>query len=474
MSDVHVSGALAALAGWHEQPVSGLAQHALVQPGIGDDVEAAVVEWMAEMSMDPLGIARLYDDPAIVRLPLRQRALLDLLWLIEAAPGRWMARYGCLELAERLKEIERQLAPCRTTLDRLASKARAFVATGVEHLLDAPDRLLSFLDGERLRIDAADTVVLPFGAAISLGDLVEGVGRDGIALWHLRELFDEKGAVDAALRVRRDDIAPGLILGLKRLFDAGTEPGPVDYVAAFAQVLEGTDWLTVILRELRRREELTDGFDLGSSPDEWLRSVEAAGSWRTDDIRRLARLERLFDRAPAAFISAMASGVRAIGAKEHESVSFAAFGLLHLARRSRIASARLVDANHERNATGIVRDLTGGHDILAVHELLSVLPTGVRGERCAWPYLGRGEKGVWRCRVRERVGQDASLCLGLAEFLLTWTVREAYPDVERLVVELLPGDRTPAILDAWAMSIDPITVLRAGCLKRDLPLERED
>lgn len=446
-----------------------LAEQPLPCPARPSDVELDLQVWMDTFLPDaPIGLLGREVRRNLIERPA---ALHDLLWLLRAPKAKWAERYDCASLRTTIGDIVRELAPATSIVSRLEEKAREFIEDGLRRHRGQPFRLLSFLGGVHLTLEGALCVLPIAGAAVPLRRLVEDVGQDGIALWQLRELVaGDKAPFDAALDEVRAVVGPSTEAGLIALFDRGGSPRPVDYLAAFQRLAAPGRWTSVIVRELCRRADLKDGFDAGPSADQWLAAAGVGRTWEASHLRRLVRLERLFDEHPEPFAEVVLQAAGLLRQSAPEVAAYGALSLLHLARRRRLASARLDDADLEAT---VAREAGGPCmivGVLSIHTMLSDLPAGIRGERCTWSRLGDGEKKLWRCRFLE-LAEGAALRRASAEFLLAWTNRDTFADVQGLVVELLTDDDAYDYLGRLAWSVDPVTVLRAGCLARELPID---
>ncbi len=165
-------------------------------------------------------------------------------------------------------------------------------------------------------------------------------------------------------------------------------------------VLSDERWLPTLLGKLEGRADLRDRVGGMPAAAEWLRAIAGARAWKANDIRRLVRLEPLFEDDPEAFMAAIVSGVRALEGSEPASAVFAALSLLHLARRRRAVRSELADAEREEAFVLALRDLPSGEMIVRLHAQLADLPMDIPGARAVWRHLGNAEKGLWQWRIR--------------------------------------------------------------------------
>ncbi|MGY6281923.1 hypothetical protein ACXIT0_03435 [Methylorubrum extorquens] len=452
-------------------PIQRLARLELPAPACAQEVVADFDRWVAGNVPDEIERYFMLEPDGAPPRTRRERVLTDLLRLLGAGPEAWLADYDCGRLAGSLRDIERELAPAPAVLTHLRAGASTFAAAGWRRVRSDPDRLLAFLAGTSLEATEDGIAVPDLHAVLPLGELMDCLAGDGLALYRLRDLLaGEKAAFDHAVAARRDALTPAVERGVGRLFEAFGPP-PAEYLAAFGTLLRDARWLPIVLGKLASRAGLRDGFEGAPSVAEWLWVLAGARVWTPDDVRCLVRLDALFEGSPDAFAAATLAAAGALALMEPGSTVFAALSLLLLARRQRVAGSRLSDAEREGKVELEVGELPLGPEILGLHRRLSDLPLDEAGARCTWTYLGNGEKGLWQWRMRKAVEGDQALRRGLAEFLLAWAPREVYADLERLVVAILPSGDELAFLRALARSPDSLVSLRAGCLAQDLPFE---
>lgn len=452
-------------------PIRTLARLALPVPRREADVAADYDRWVRENVPDALDRLILLDRSGGPVRTRREDALLDLLAVLAAQPGAWPGHGSCGRALSLLAEIEYELKPPPAVLSHLGAKGAAYVKGTLDRTRGDPGRLSSFLEGSPLRVSPDGTATLAFGATARIDDLLLGLGSDGMALYGLRaRLEGDPIPFDAAALVHREALAPALERAVGQLFERDAPP-PHDFLASFRGILPAERWLPTVLRALGDRAGLRDGIKGVAGATQWLHAVAGSEAWTPNDIRRLVRMEALFENAPEAFMASVISGARAVQGSEPGSGVFAALSLLHLARRRRAVRCELVDAEREAAFAHAVEALPLGNQTLRLHAQLSDLPTNLAGTGTVWPFLGSGEKALWRWRARESVGGEAALRRGLAEFLIAWTPRDVYGDVEPLVLDILPPTRELDFLHGLARSCDRLTSLRAGCLAREVPFD---
>lgn len=434
------------------------------------DVVAEFDRWVEANLPDGSGPILLLGAFGRQPLTVREQALEDLLYLLLGSMEAWSRKYDCGSLARNFDRIVRELAPVPAVMSYLKDEAEAFVAAGLDRLRGEPDRLVAFLGGTRLEA-TSDAIVLPaLDASVALDDIFPLFVEDALALYRLRAtLWNAADAFDLALIAHRDILAPALEAGVLRLFERDA-PAPADYFAAFGPMLREERWFPKLMEQIAIRSEHSEGFH-GTPPGEWLRVLCEVRAWTPDDLRRLVRIEPLFSSNPDLFGKAAVAGARALQQEQPGAAVFGALSFLLLVRRQRTSNARMIDVEVEEDARRLVGELSLGAEILNLHDRLGSLPVDVRGERCKWTYLAKGEKGLWRWRVRSSVERSPALCEGLAEFLLAWTSRDVYADVVTLVEDVLSADEELSFLRMLAASRDEIVSLRAGCLAREIPFD---
>jgi len=449
-------------------PIKRLARLALPEPLREADVAEDFDRWIRDnvpSERDRIGMFDRFGTPPLTQ---REHALFTLLSILAIEHGAWPLEEGCGRAIRCLEEIQRHWAPSDPVSSYLRGKAAAFVAQGFRCARGEPGRLLSFLNGAPLRVCGDGTAALAFGVTAPVSDLIFDFRDDAFALHSLRSMVEgDRTAFDAAVLAQAEILAPAIERGVARLFERCAPP-PGDYLAAFRDVLSDERWLPTLLGKLEGRADLRDRVGGMPAAAEWLRAIAGARAWKANDIRRLVRLEPLFDDDPEAFIAAIVSGVRALEGSEPASAVFAALSLLHLARRRRAVRSELADAEREEAFVLALLDLPSGEMIVRLHAQLADLPMDIPGARAVWRHLGNAEKGLWQWRIRAVVGDDRALRRGLAEFLLAWMSQDVYRDVERLVVDLLPPAQELDVLRTLAQSCDRLTSLRAGCLAREM------
>ncbi len=452
-----------------EHPLKRLSRHQLPQPARRQEVAGAFERWVQEHEPDANARLRLLSPSYGELQNARERALSEMLWFLNVAPEHQKPR-RCAELADKLASIQRELNVSGATVRWLNWKAAKLVEARLEKAWTDTKALLSYLEGTPLKAIQGNLVQLPFGVQLPMAALLDQFGQDSLALFRLREMIiDGTGLFDEALAERADALTPILVEGIADLFGAWP-PKPEEYLAAFSALLPGRLWVPAILRQLGRREHVDDGFHGGPDGTKWLTILAGADQWEGEDLKRLARLPSLFEAHPEAYGRAMFAGLRLAYSLDDGAIVFAALSMLLLSRRRQVSRPKLAEVERHEALLREVAELPLGEDLLFLDGMLAVLPQG-KGAGREWAYLAEGEKKIWQLRVREHVEQRPDLCFGVAEYLLTWSSREVYGDVEPLVVDVLAFDRKSEFLRRLARSSPHgVTSLRAECLVRELIL----
>lgn len=336
-------------------------------------------------------------------------------------------------------------------LRRLLPDTRGFLAVA--------ERLAPTVEGGWLRARFFDPVPLE--------EVLAAFAVDGVGLWRLRDgLAGGQEAFDEAVDRHWPELAAGVEEGLVSLFEAGEGAlGPEGYLAAFRRALVEGRSPARVLDQIRWRMQVTDGFDHGPALREWFGAAALFKGWNAADLRRLVHLDGLLATEPDALLAALRSAVADLWPSERPTATFGALTLVRHARWATAANRKVADAKREEHCLAFVGGLEGGASVLDLARRLRDLPVGLRDERHVWSALADDTKAHWRGLALASVEDAPSASRGLIEYVLAWTDKASYVDLEPLVLDLLAlSDERALLADVARTPGRPRSAVRAECL----------
>lgn len=372
------------------------------------------------------------------------------------------------ELAMRLRqiitELERAVPDCPALIEYTARQASRMVSDACAHALSKTGDLEVVIEGVSCSVDG-DWLVVPPGGRVQLSEVITTMSSDGLRLWKLRYAIKEGVELfDAAIAAQWKSVQIGLRNAMVDLFANGVSPPPVQLMEAFPGTVHDTDLLGTIISELHRRDGLHDGFHYGPEPRAWLEAASFSSSWDGISLRRLLELEWLLEREGSALLATARTALGTIWNRSRTDAVYGALTILRHARHLKEIGRHLCDIEEEERCTSFVKDLDGGADVIWLSIHCGDLPLGDRSASRVWSFLPHGAKGHWRKLAATRAKDNPELSRGLLEFLIAWTPRDVYSDIEGLVLDLVVSSEDRNCIRVLSESSRRIAALRAGAL----------
>lgn len=368
-------------------------------------------------------------------------------------------------LAVWIRTIQQDLNPTDGLLAHLCSQARILGTTRVQAAGDDPGRILDAIKGGELSIDG-EYVQADYMERMPLKSLLNCFRSDGRLLWEFRDAFrlpiDE---LDSAIAANWCDFRGGILKGLLSFFDkASYSVTPLKYLNSFPKALREPAHLYVVMREFARHIRCVDGFRQGYERDEWLAAVGCFRCWANPNLRQLATLEHALKDRPDAYLNTLLMAVQDGWERDRGA---AAFGALALMRGYRVIFAenrKLVDEVREGEFRLSLTALEGGDDLLRIADLCADLPLGLHNESSVWLGLTPPIKAHWRKRVAAAAEGSREFGDALVTYILAWTSKDVYSDVEPLIFDLHRQHDRSELLVTLAATAENIAATRAAYL----------
>ncbi|PWI54413.1 hypothetical protein B5K03_09515 [Rhizobium phaseoli] len=426
----------------------------------GGDPAAGINAWLAAYSSDS-GWESLLAVRDILRSNSRYGAVEGLLRIHYGSMHRHEL---AMQLCRILSELERAIPDCPALMEYATTKASRMVSEACAVALSKVGLLEEVIEGVSCSVDG-DWLVVPPGGRVQLSEVIRTISSDGLELWRLRSALKEGVELfDAAIAVQWDSVQIGLRKAMGSLFANGVYPPPALLMEAFPKTVHDTYLLGAIISELHRRERLHDGFRYGPEPRVWLEAASFSSSWDGISLRRLLELEWLLENEGSALLATARTALEAVWNRSRTDSVYGALTILRHARHLKEIGRHLCDLEEEERCASFVEGLDGGADIIWFHLHCGDLPLGDRGESRVWSFLPHGAKGHWRKLAASRAKDKPELRHGLLEFLIAWTPRDVYSDLERLVRDLVVSVEDRNYLRMLSDSSRRVAALRAGAL----------
>lgn len=349
-------------------------------------------------------------------------------------------------------------------IDCVRLRALALTEELVRKALLAPESLLKLLGDAALTIEG-DTLFVPPGAGVALSKIIEALSGDGSALYKMRsQVSIGVESFDREIEAKWPILKQGFTSFIRHLFDDGKGVDLAEINRFFPAARNEPDLLEAVVFELKRRNGLSDGFSRGPEPREWLDFIAPSAAWNGTMLRTLLNLEQTLDQQPDALLYAAECVIQALWILHPADAFYCALTALRHARSLRERRNTLIDVQREEALSEKLATLPGGDEVIWLHRHCEDLPLCRRAETSTWSYLPTGSKGLWRYIAEDHVDALPELRRGFTEFLLTWTSRELYEDIEQLVLDLVKGDGDRAYLDYVASGPNRASSLRAAYL----------
>ncbi|MGR9327442.1 hypothetical protein ACU8OT_29290 (plasmid) [Rhizobium leguminosarum] len=428
----------------------------------GGDPAVGINAWLAKCSPDS-DWESLLAVQDILRSPSRIRygAVEGLLRI----HYRSMRRHElALQLSQILSALERAIPGCPALMEyavtmasRMVSDACAVAVSKAAHLGEVIEAVSCSVDGEWL--------VVPPGGRVELSEVIRSISSDGVELWKLRSALKEGVELfDAAIAAQWDSVQSAIQKAILSLFQNGVYPSPTQLMTSFPETAHDGYLLGSVISELCRRDGLHDGFRHGPEPRAWLEAASSSSAWDGTSLRRLLELEWLLEKEGSALLATARTALGAVWNRSRTDAVYGALTMLRHARHLKEIGRHLCDIEEEERCASFVEGLDGGADVIWLHRHCGDLPLGDHGEARVWGFLPHGAKGHWRKMATSRAQGKPELRLGLLEFLIAWTPRDIYSDLERLVLDLLVGTEDRNYLRMLSKSSRRVAALRAGAL----------
>jgi len=362
-----------------------------------------------------------------------------------------------------LKTVEKDSSFDTAIIDYLKSKCVDIVSSACDRAI-SEGCLRNTLEGAQLLVDKEWIIIIP-GGRVSLEKAICSLSGDGMDLWSVRsaikegvELFD--AAVSAEWKITQFGIREAVI----GLFQNGFHPSPAAMMKAFPETLQDKALLHSILKELYRRQNLYDGFNYGAKPNAWLQAVALSLAWQGEHMRLLLELEQLLDAESNTFLETARIAIGLVWLHSQADAVYGALTMLRHARRIRESHRHFKDVEEEGKCIAFLETLDAGGAVVWLHRHCNDLPLDDKDVGYVWSFLPKNSKGYWRWMIASRVKEIPELRRGLLEFLISWTPRNVYTDLERLVVDLIVDAKDRKHLRAISEVPRRVAVIRAGAL----------
>ncbi|MCC0808658.1 hypothetical protein FPV16_21015 [Methylobacterium sp. W2] len=462
----------------------------LISKRRGHDMEdegkaTAVLEWLKAEGVaqvaDAQSLDEFLDANGIDVRSVLENVLIHRLWRTfrldnEAAvehllnlhrPPEYLTDKGVVlsKLARWITAIQQDLEPNENLLAHLSAQARALGTTRVRNAIGDSESLLEAVEGGALLLDG-DQVRAEYLDPVPLSTLLASFRKDGHRLWKFRSAFRSPvDVLDRAIAMEWRGFKDGVLDGLLALFEKSDHSlTPVEYLSVFPQALGEASHLARVLRELTRRIRCDDGFQYGSERDDWLEALAGFRCWASGDLRLLACMERPLRDRPGAYLDTVLAAVRDGWNRDRGAAAFGALSLIRGCRLMFAESHALADEAREENCRLSLATLEGGEELLRIADLCADLPLGLRDERHVWSGLTPPIKAHWRKRASAAAGGSRALGDALVAYILAWTSRDAYADVEPIVFELHKQHDRTDLLVALTASGGRLAATRAAYL----------
>lgn len=366
-------------------------------------------------------------------------------------------------LDQLLETVKKDPSFDSAIIDYLKAKCVDIVSSACERAI-SEGCLLTLLEDAQLLVDSK-WITITTGGRVSLAKTIYSLSGNGMDLWRVRsaikegvELFD--AAVSAEWKITQFGIRRAVI----GLFQNGSHPSPTTMMKAFPETLQDKELLHSILKELYRRQQLYDGFNCGAKPNAWLQAVAQSLAWQGEHMRLLLELEQLLDAESNAFLEAARIAIGLVWQHSQADAVYGALTMLRHARRIRESHRHFKDVEEEEKCIAFLETLDGGGAVVCIHRHCNDLPLDDKNVGYVWSFLPENSKGYWRWLITSRVKEKPVLRRGLIEFLVSWTPKNVYMDLERLVVDLIVDAKDRTHLRAISEAPRRVAVIRAGAL----------